>query len=311
MQDSDIDAEPWQVTDYRRESISSLTEQLSSFNINLDRQSFVAYADTYDSPEALADEFYEDTEFEPEIEDYIYLIVFELWRRFVPEKQTMSLFCDELDYQINLYDQDKIESFEPLEDALANLQYLLNEQVDQGANPMELFENIKNSCANDLENFLYDFISLQIENENLLYATEVLEGFHDYVDDPKWFALLKARLLIASDPEEASDLMDHLLELTSSDDDIDFHMEFLTLLVQEGEKQSFVRVLNTILSLIETEEEFIELLELCEDYFHCLDEEKNENRIQKIISSRSDFDIERKFKAADSHVSELQHIFGS
>ena len=176
--DPDLEVEPWQVTDYRHESRDSLIEQLNAFEIYLDPSSFIAYADSCESPEELTDEFLSDTKLEPEDADYVYLLIFELWRRLLPEKQTMSLFCDELDHQISLFDSDKLETLESLEDALANLLYLLNEEVDKGANSIELFETIKESCANHLEDFLYDFIDLQIENDNHLYASEILEGFN-------------------------------------------------------------------------------------------------------------------------------------
>lgn len=309
LQDPDIDVQPWQVADYRRESTQSLIEQLASFNIHLDRQSFIAYAETCDSPEQLTEEFLTDIDVDPEEEDYIYLLIFELWRRLTPEKQTMSLFCDEMDARIFQFDNNELDSLELLEDILVNFQYLLDEQVDDGADPRALFESIKESCAHDIEGFLYDFISLQIENENFLYASEVIEGFHDYVDDPKWFALLKARLLVATDPEEAGDLIEHLLELTESDTDLDFKMEFLALLVQEGDKQTFIRVLNSIIPLLKTEEEFLELLDLCEDYFHCLDDDESEAQIQDILTRRGDLNPKSRFTADDPDVSQLRAIF--
>jgi len=308
-EDPEIDVEPWQVINYRHESTESLIEQLSSFDIHLDPSSFVAYADSCESPEELTDELIADAKLEPEEADYIYLLIFELWRRFLPEKQTMSLFCDELDYQIGLFDSDELESLEPLEDALANLQYLLNEEVDNGADPRELFENIQESCAHSLEDFLYDFIDFQIENENYLYASEVLEGFNDFVGDPKWLALLKARLLITTEPEEASMLIEQLLDLTADEDDIGFQIEFLTLLVQEGDRDSYCRVLKKILDLLETEEEFYDVLTLCEDYFQCLDDEENESRVQSIIDRRKDIEPETPVGRSDPDLKELCRIF--
>ena len=307
--DPDLDVEPWQVADYRHESVGSLIQQLGSFEIYLDPSSFVAYADSCESPEQLTDELLSDAKLEPEEADYIYLLIFELWRRLLPEKQTTTLFCDELDHQISHFDPDKLKSLEPLEDALANLQYLLNEEVDKGADPRELFENIKDSCANSIEDFLYDFIHFQIENNNHIFASEVLEGFNDYVDDPKWLALLKARLLVTTDPEEASLLVDNLLELTAEEQDIDFQIEFLTLLVQEGERDSFCRIVQTILDLLETEDELQDLLSLCEDYFHCLDDEENEEKIQAISSEREDIDLEESINPKDSHIAQLKSLF--
>jgi len=307
--DPDLDVEPWQVINYRSESTKSLIEQLGSFDIHLDPSSFMAYADSCRSPEELTDELIADAELDPEEADYIFLLIFELWRRLLPEKQTISLFCDELDYQIGLFDSDQLESLEPIEDALANLLYLLNEEVDNGADPRELFVTIQESCAHRLEDFLYDFIDFQIENENSLYASEVLEGFNDFVDDPKWLALLKARLLITTDPAEASMLVDQLLNLTAEDDNINFQIEFLSLLVQEGNRNSFCRVLKAILDLLETEEEFHDVLSLCEDYFHCLDEEEDESKIREIIERREGINPETAVDSNDKDLLALKQIF--
>jgi hypothetical protein len=307
--DPEIDVEPWMVIDYRRESLNSLFHQLASFDIHLDKTSFAAYAEACDSPEQLAEEMVSHLDIEEELEDYVYLLIFELWRRLVPEKQPISIFCDELDHQIYLYENDQTRSLETLEDMLANLEYLLDNQVDEGADPQELFETVKEALAHDLESFLFDFISVQMDNENYSYAADLLEGFNTYVSSPKWFALLKARLLIASDPEEAGELIDRLIELTSGDKDLEFHIEFLSLLVQEGNQSTFLKVLNTVLSLIETEEDFRDVLSLCEDYFHCLDAERQESVIRSIAEARADRDPAEPVASSDPHVSQLKEVF--
>ncbi len=309
QEDPGIDVDPWMILDYRRESLNFLFDQLVSFDIHLDRTSFVAYAEACDSPEQLTEELLAHLDSEEELEDYVYLLVFELWRRLVPEKQSISIFCDELDNQIYLYENDQTSSMETLEDMLANLQYLLDNQVDEGADPRELFETIKISLAHDLESFLFDFISVQMDNENYSYAAELLEGFNYFISDPKWFALLKARILIATDPEEAGELIDRLIELTAEDKDLEFQIEFLSLLVQEGKQSTFSQVLNKILSLIETEEDFHDVLILSEEYFHCLDAENQQSIVQDIIDSRADIDPSEPIDPSDSHISNLKQVF--
>lgn len=308
LEDSDLDVEPWQVADYRKESTESLIEQLASFDIHLDPSSFTAYAEHCDSPEALTDEFLADGEVEPEVADYIYLLIFELWRRLMPERQTMSLFCDELDHRIEQFEREELPSHEPLEDAIANLQYILDEEVDDGADPRDVFETVKHSCAHDVEDFLYHFVDLQIDNNNLIYASDVLEGFNDYVDDPKWFALLKARLLFSTEPEEAADLVEHLIELTADETDINFHLEFLSSLVQEGNHQTFRLIAERVIALLKTQGEFQDLLSICEDYFHCLDDEESERAVQSILTKRNEKDPSAKINASESDIAKLKTL---
>ncbi len=55
-------------------------------------------------------------------------------RRLIPEKQSLTIFCDELDHQIDLYDSNMLENMDALEDCLDNLQGLLNKNTDEGPN---------------------------------------------------------------------------------------------------------------------------------------------------------------------------------
>ncbi len=49
----------------------------------------------------------------------------------VAERLCLSVFCDELDHQINLYDSGEIERPEAIPDVLANLQEVLDENTDR------------------------------------------------------------------------------------------------------------------------------------------------------------------------------------
>jgi len=104
-------------------------------------------------------------------------------------------------------------------------------------------------------------------------------------------------------------LVDQLLNLTAEDDNIDFQIEFLSLLVQEGNRDSFCRVLKAILDLLEIEEEFHDVLALCEDYFHCLDEEGDESKIRAIIDRREGIDPETAVDSSDQDLKDLRQIF--
>ena len=124
----------------------------------------------------------------------------------------MSVFCDELDHQIHQYDAEHLSSAESIQDAVANLQVVLDENTDQGADPIEIFESISNACANDIESFLYDYISDQIESDNPSYALDLLDGFNDYVKDVKWFEFLRARYIAHADQAAANEFIPQLIQ---------------------------------------------------------------------------------------------------
>ncbi len=299
--DKDIEIEPWQVEDYRKLPLETLFQKLKETDIALNRTEFLNLAEEYDTPEDLTDGLVEDEE----INDKAYLILFELWRRLVPEKQCLSIFCDEFDNQIHLYEQDLIEDFEPLEDAIANLQMILDENTDEGANPHEIFNHIKSGCACDLENFLYDFIALQIDEDNTVYASELLDNISPYVEDTKWFTFLKIRLLGYTDPPAAQLLIRQMVCKIPSQPDLDFNLEILSYLVQGGERDVFIDLIKQTIPLIQTEQDFKDLLAIASDYFVCLDQDRLEKGIQEIIHERNSIPLQERVYPDDPHFYQL------
>jgi len=306
LEDTDLMVQPWQVANYREFPLDTLFDYINAIHLDLDRSSFIQASNEYDSPEEMTRDLLADYDFDQASNDYIYLLIFELWRRLIPEKRSLSIFCDELDYQINLYYSDNYETLEPLEDILASMQCLLEENLDSGEDPTLIFQSIQEGTANDLESFLYDFISDQIDLDNLPYASELLEGFRDYLSDPKWFNLLDVRILISTDPEESSELVDKMVKNSAKTDDVDYLFELLSILVQEGEKQSFLKVVKTIIPLLTKEQDFQDLLLITIDYLHCIDDEEKEQAVQKILSARSSFPADQSFDQSDTAINALK-----
>jgi len=309
--DPTIEAEPWQVEDYRSLPIDSLFERLSKYEINLDKNHFIALSDEVDNPEDLTDLLMSDVEMDAISQDKVYLIIFELWRRFITNRPCLSIFCDELDHQIHLYDSEKAEDITSIQDTLANLQVILDENTDAGADPQQVFESICSGCANDVENFLYDYISDQIEDGNPAYASDLLDGFINYVKDVKWFDFLRARLLAQSDVEGTHEIVCQLAEHYLEDNDLDFNLDLLAFMVQAGDKDLFNKVVKKTMPLIEKEDDFKDLLGICADFFHCLDLESQEQEIQKISRKRSHLHSESTINAKDPQIAELLSILNS
>ncbi len=281
-----VAVEPWQVEDYRSLPLNTLLEMLKTHHILLDKDSFLAFADIAETPEELLETLFSDSTPTAKAQDQVYLVIFELWRRLLPEKPCLSIFCDELDYQIYLYDTNKAKTSESIEDVLANLKVLLEENSDLDNDPQGSFNYINNACANDLECFLFDFITEQIDNKNYPYATELLEDFISHIHDVKWFELLQVRILISTDPEEADEIIKELLETTEEEKDLEFNLEILTFFVSNGDEKTFLSIVRKTLPLIQLEEDFQSLISICIDFYQRLDKEKIEKELQKILNHR-------------------------
>jgi len=284
--DPTIEVEAWQVENYREMSLPLILSHLQTFDIEFTKENFSAFAEDFDTPEELTDFILQDEEPDPQTEDRIYLLLFELWRRIETDKPCLSVFCDELDHQIFLYDHGKTQNAENIEDALSNLEVILDENTDEGADALQVIQSINAGCANDIETFLYDFITSQIENENFFYALELYDNFIEYVTDFKWFDLLKVRILNHTDPEGAEILIQQLTEEAKEEDDLQFNLEILAEMSQEGLPKTFVSLVQSCTKLLKTEEDFQDLLTLCIDYYCYQDEENKEDKLQNLFQSR-------------------------
>lgn len=287
LHDPRLAVEPWQVEDYRSDTVDSLFARLRLQDIALDKVNFIALAEYSETPEDLTDELLADFDADVMTQDQVYLLIFELWRRLLPEKICLSIFCDELDHQIFLYDCGKLSSLEQIEDVLANFEVILNENADEGIDPADVFMSISTGCAHDIEAFLYDFISEQIDDNNLSYAAELLDDFSEYIRDVKWFDFLRARLMFATDAAEGNALVRELISDKAESPELEFNFEILASLVEAGEFDVFIKLVTITIPLLETEEDFQDLLDVCIDFYHRSDLEDKERALQLILKKRT------------------------
>lgn len=306
--DPSLEVEPWQAEDYRSLPLDAIFERLEERDIHLDRSSFIAFADNFDTPEDLTDDFLSHASADSHNQDQVYLLIFELWRRLLPEKTCLSVFCDELDQQIHLYDSGHAANAEGIQDALANLQVILDENIDEGADPVEAFKCIEEGCANDIESFLYDFITEQIESRNLSYAAELLDGFSDCVRDVKWFDFLRARVVSETDPEEADLIVRRLIKENAVAPNLEFNLELLSFLVRGGDKAAFDHLVKQSIRLIKVEEDFQDLLSISADFYHCLDHDPIEQKLQSILQRRLAIPLRSVFDSKDPQLVEFIKI---
>jgi hypothetical protein len=286
LQDQTISIEPWQVEDYRLFSLEEIFERLKELHIALNEESFLLYAENCEAPEELLDYIWMKEEATEKERDQAYLLLFELWRRLLPEKRTLSIFCDELDERIGRYDLAPAENEESIQEILTQLEDILDESVDLGADPKEVFLSIEEFSAHDVENFLYDYIVHQIEQGDATYASELLDGFYAYVTDPRWFDFLRARLFALADPHEANLIIAGLLEILEEAPDFDLLFEIATYLSHAGNPSLFLHAVRQASHLIETEEDLQDLSTLLLKFFQGMEQIEKEKAVQNFLTKR-------------------------
>jgi len=305
LDDPSIPVEEWQIKDLRKLSLDELFHQLNNLDIRLDKHTFIQYANSCESPEAMTDVVLTEID-ELSLYDKAYLLIFEIWRRLVPEKQTLSIFCDELDNRIYQYDQGILDNDEIIQDALANLMEILDENADLGVNPKEIFIRLTEYCAHDLEGFLYDYISEQIDAKYFLYAAELIDGFYPYLSDLKWFDFLKARVVANEDISGANEIVKKLVKELKRNSDLDLQLEILKFMVQVGDRSLFVKLAKLTLEILKTEEDFVELMKIVADYYRRLDQDDIEKAIQKIMSIRQSKKPSNKINLEDPDIKKFK-----
>lgn len=309
LNEPNLSVEPWQVEDYRSLSLPTIFNRLKQFNIQLERMSFIAYADECDSPEDLTDHLIADRHFNTAQEDQIYLIIFELWRRLMSEKPSLSIVCNELDYQIHLYDQQQLENSLALQDAITHFVKILDENTDQGIPSLNVLKLISTYCANDIETFLYDFISEQIDEGNETYVHDLLDDFDTYLENNKWFKLLRIRLCDQFHSKVAQKLIEDVIEEHLNEHDLEYNLELLSILVEKEMDPLFRLIVKQTLSLIKREEDFQDLVSIAIDYFHCLDQEQQEIALKVILEKHESLLPDTEIKPENPDLAKVSQLF--
>jgi len=301
--------EPWKVEDLRLGEDEQLFERLKKKNFVLDRTSFRSWADQFDTPEEMTVWLVGEEGLDPEEYDQIYLIVFELWRRLMPEKPSISVLCDEVDQQIFYYDRDVEGHFEELQDVLGKLLATMQENVDWGLDPQEVFSSILEYCAHDVERFLYDYIADQIDSDQYDFAQELIDQFYPFVLDKAWFDLLRARLIGLHSPQEALRIARELISSETCSDPLELNFEILIFAFSMGFSDLFKEVVLQTLKLIETEDDFIELLGCIVDFYRSAGSEEMAKNIEQMIAKRGATASSKAFAPKDGDRLSIQRLF--
>lgn len=304
----DLEIEPWQVEVYRDLSEDTLFSRLESHQIFLDRDNFRLYVEECSSPEDLADCLYLGEDYA--VHAQVFLCVFELWRRLCPHKQSLSLFVDELDRLIEQYEEGNLEDDEALRAALESFQTILDDNIDEGGNPRDGYHFFSSYSCHDLEVFIYEYISHQIDLESDQYASELLEGFYPCVDNKRWFDLLRIRLVAEVDPKEGNVMIERLLLSLKEEPELYLLFETLHFLLYQRKMESFALTFNHAAQQLETEEDLGELLMLAAEYLESTDKEKELRVINDLLSQQKEKTGQGALEPSNKTLQELKEIMG-
>lgn len=256
----------WETDDYRAFSLEELFKRLKQNHCSLNRADFLAYAETCDSPEALAHLLMGDQELSSEEEDRLYLLLFELWRRLMPEHPSLSILGEELDHQIARFDAGDSGAVEGVMQILERVVQVLDDNIDEGIPPGVAFQEFERYSANDLEVFVYDFASELIEEGDRAYAQDLAEQFEELLAHRPWFLLLKLRLMEDSRGVALEKAAQELLGHDFSDAGAAFYIEFLSLVAQLEIDSLFCPIFEAAVRLVQSPEEREDLQEIVHTY---------------------------------------------
>lgn len=297
------DLESWQIANYREKTDDELFQQLKGLGISFDPQQFETYGKHFEAPEEMVEELAQNRE--PLEKDHIYLVLFEMWRRYFPEKRTISIFCDELDNQMMAFD---LEQPNQVADSIAYLKQILDEHVDQSIPPKQALELIQMHCANDIQSFLFDYILSEIEAGNQKYASELLDGFLPYVENSLWFAYLDARSVILEDDEAGFYKLEQLVEAIDSQTDLALVEEMLFFIANTGNHSLFYTLAKKLLPMLKKEEDLKVFIEACYAHYDYLEIKPAALAIAKLFYSRKGMDPELPLSPIDPGLLKMQEI---
>lgn len=289
-QDPHLEVEPWQVEVYRDLSDEELFSRLEGHQIFLDKENFLLYVEECDSPEDLADCLYLEEDYAKH--EQVFLCVFELWRRLVPHKQSLSIFVDQFDHLIEEYEGGRLVNEEELQAALESFQMILDDNVDEGGDARDGYHFFSSYSCHDLEVFIYEYISHQIDVEHDQYASELLEGFFPYVDNKRWFELLRIRLVSAVNVEDGNVMVQRLLESLNETPELYLLFETLHFLIYVGESEQFASAYQHAMDQLETEEDLRELYMVTLEYLESINKEKEAESIKELIDKQKEKDLQ-------------------
>lgn len=271
--EEDVDAPRWMLEDYRKLSWRRLQQDLQALGVVNDLGILKASCESVESFEQWYAVLIQQGNFSTTDQEHLWLVAFEVWRRFYPEQQSFETLCDDIDDMIFRYETGSIRD-EQVQDLLHRIVELIEQQSRSKRAAKQMFAALDASCAHGLELFIYDYIDDQIHAQASSCAIDLLDHFQDLVQEDRWLQFLRARL--APGPEVFSAFM-HLLSQFDQDrhsSDIELAFEILAYLCECNLSNIFAKYCAWLMRQKLDKEEEEDLCDLIDEYLHNHKEDK-------------------------------------
>ncbi|MGR3952256.1 MAG: hypothetical protein QRY74_05115 [Chlamydia sp.] len=241
--DSTAAYQEWMFRNWRIIPLEMLFRELNDLGIHLDKSLFLSWAYDSDSPEdlllLLAPEESEELEEENQDDlDHIYLILFELWRRFLPERRSISIVADDIDCAIVEYNALDIEIHDPiratfiqrvigliaeyvraLQLGLDHIQEHANDETDKAIQEAgvssighAIFSMTQPFFVHEIGRFIFDFILEELNEDTQHEMRLVVDGLRSFIIPPSWGVCMEAHILAYENEERAVSIAKEVLK---------------------------------------------------------------------------------------------------
>ena len=274
--------------DYRELSEGELFQMMHQLEIFFDRNSFVEFCQELDSPE----EFSETLSLEGDVSRKAYLIAFELWRRFIPENVSISLFCDELDRTIALYEKQRDHS--KLLMLLEQMVEILDRNDVSNADPQVIFKRLCLYVAHDLENVIYTYIDSQLSDSTSEAIINLLDHFMPYVKEKRALLFLKLKSMNEVFLEEKQCLMEYLTSSLQESINFSLSLAMLFYLIEKNQDDLFKELFSFLVYEVKEERGLVSLLDVLIAYHQHFGQSEKKKSVSEFMKNK--FTSEKKAK---------------
>lgn len=308
----------WSIRNWRDVPLEVLFQELQELGYNLNKEIFRHYAEECDSPEELLGLFLKDNgesahATQDEYEDRLYLTLFELWRRLLPERPSISILCDALDEAIFQYDTVLECSHEVIQNALEPILQLLKANVDNGVPPKAAFDAIIPHSSHDIPRFLADYlldlIDQAVSNQVLINeAEDLVEQLEPYIGSSPWFMLVQAKLLAFRYDEEALNFVKRALALVlqQQKQEASFYIEALGVVRFFDNLQLVETLIELSFNALTCWEDLLQLAEELSHFALVNDAEKSEKQLDDYLDRvEASKELKKPFASTHPFVREL------
>ena len=210
----------WNLDSLAEMDTQEILEKLESMHIHFEKDQFIEQAQSYISTEKLADDLYYTQEYEPEDEeDFIWLAINELWKRFIPGKPNIEMIDDAIFYGYDDVDDEEYQNaLEKWETAWDMVQKVFPADITSTDKIMEI-SNFTYSFSEWLVDYGNLFVEIALGDSSgfekrIEFIEKALQRFPD-VDEYSYqeFLIAKAESLsFLGDREKAENLIQSVIE---------------------------------------------------------------------------------------------------